>query len=1580
MQKNAITYIIVGIVTLFAGTVTWAQTYSNTVIGLNPAGYWPLNETVQPPQPLNLVAANLGSLGAAGNGYYGAWYQPSGNTWYLTNNIIQTNAITYPFDGSKAMLCQRLPGQYVVVPRNTNGVTNKSITLNPPFSIEAWLQIGATNSALGDIISEGGTVNLNTGGANTNNPFYGGLGTGWAGVELGQYQDYLFLMCQSTKAAGDKSSELDTSGYNQFKGFQVGQWVHVVAEFDGTTESIYTNGVLAASKTVTPNGAGLTYVADPTTPLMIGSGSEITADYGIAYQGGIDDVAIYNTVLSQTSIQNHFQTAYGTNATFGANYPSAVLADHPTLYYRLNDPQVQTNAGYNSASFPVANNYGNAGAAGRGVYQPGTTPGVAGPSYAGFGANSRSVAINGWLGGVDVGSSNLPVSLNPTGAVPMSVVSWFKTAPADAPGRFQEILGHGDSSYRLALGQIAGENHFNAGPGPEVQFTNAADVATNGFALNDGQWHMVAGVSDGTVEYLYLDGVLARTGTNLAGINITGNPADLLLGGDSEYTYASANTVNTIRDFDGDIAQVSFWTNALTAAQIQSLFNAASVPPYIWLQPVSQTNNAGANVTIAAGVRGSSPVSFRWYQNNNFVPSQTNMNLSFTPAVTGNAGSWYLVASNSAGSVTSAVVNLVLYGPPTISQQTPPQIEIFAGASPMLRITANGAQPLTYYWTSNSVPIVGVNGSNLVINDVQASATYGCTVSNFVGTAPISPISMTVLSDPTAPYPRQVLANGPMAYYRLDEASGATCYDYAGGNNGTYTNVTLGIPGYNSQASIHSDPSETAAEFGDFPPNDYAGNVPSFLNFGTPSGGNAEFTVEAWFNQYLYSATLGDAIVAVGYGNGGEEFVLDTGATAAGNLRFFVRNAAGTVSAANSTYAPANDGFWHHVVGVCDEANGAISLYMDGNLVGSSTITPGSGVFGATAPLSIGSRQSGNNGGTNYDAQFYGGIDDVAIYGYALTPSQVASDFYASGIAPTITGFSPTNQISANQGSTVSVTVTAAGTTPFTYQWKDNNNNVISYATGATLNLTNVQPSQAGTYTVTVGNSYGSPSGNVSLSVGSGPPTISMDLSPTNLTAYAGSMATYSIHVGGSGEGLAYQWYRDGSAVAGATSSSYMFTVLGGTNTYYCAVTNDFSAGVPTDSSVGTVIGIVPQALNPTSYSSKTKITFSGYNRTETLQDFPVLVELGPTNVSGFSYSQFASPTGGDLRFTDGSTSNEIPYEIDEWNPSGVSYVWVQVPNLSSNSVIWAYWGNASDTPPPASTTNGTVWLPPAFQSLPSYEVVYHMEETNFPYLDSTLQYPANTGVVPGSTPGIVGEAGSFSGGTYLDAGGVNLGNIFTLSAWLNISPTASNIQGVWVNGAGGYTSAEIALFVNDYNTADGALLLGTGDGTAGQQPETATGVVTAGQWHLVTAAVNRTAGTTQLYVDGTLQASGNTVTDFPTNSDMNLGRFNAGSFAFDGLIDEARIHAGLDDANWTWASYETVAQNSSFESYSAVGSSAVTLTIQRSGNNVILTWPSGTLQSASTVPGTYNNVAGATSPYTNRISGATQFYRVRVQ
>lgn len=63
-----------------------------------------------------------------------------------------------------------------------------------------------------------------------------------------------------------------------------------------------------------------------------------------------------------------------------------------------------------------------------------------------------------------------------------------------------------------------------------------------------------------------------------------------------------------------------------------------------------------------------------------------------------------------------------------------------------------------------------------------------------------------------------------------------------------------------------------------------------------------------------------------------------------------------------------------------------------------------------------------------------------------------------------------------------------------------------------------------------------------------------------------------------------------------------------------------------------------------------------------------------------------------------------------------------------------------------------------------------------------------------------------------------------------------------------------------------------------------------------------------------------------------------------------------------------------------ASAAAPVTLSIAQSGGDVVLTWPTGTLQESGSVTGTYTNVVGATSPYTNTISGAQGYFRVKVQ
>jgi len=58
----------------------------------------------------------------------------------------------------------------------------------------------------------------------------------------------------------------------------------------------------------------------------------------------------------------------------------------------------------------------------------------------------------------------------------------------------------------------------------------------------------------------------------------------------------------------------------------------------------------------------------------------------------------------------------------------------------------------------------------------------------------------------------------------------------------------------------------------------------------------------------------------------------------------------------------------------------------------------------------------------------------------------------------------------------------------------------------------------------------------------------------------------------------------------------------------------------------------------------------------------------------------------------------------------------------------------------------------------------------------------------------------------------------------------------------------------------------------------------------------------------------------------------------------------------------------------------AVPLGFRRAGQNLILTWPQGILQSTGDVQGPWSPVDGATTPYTNAITGGNRFFRVLVQ
>jgi hypothetical protein len=295
------------------------------------------------------------------------------------------------------------------------------------------------------------------------------------------------------------------------------------------------------------------------------------------------------------------------------------------------------------------------------------------------------------------------------------------------------------------------------------------------------------------------------------------------------------------------------------------------------------------------------------------------------------------------------------------------------------------------------------------------SGNYTVVISNSFGMITSSVASLTVVPGPTYPFGQAVLTDRALGYWRLDEPSGTVAHDYVAGNNGEYTaKVLLGQPG-NKLLDTHY-----AARFGYLAAsNSCVTNIS--VDFSTSA--NAVFSVEAWVNGG--SQTTDAGLVTKGFGGGGEQFNLDCGGGSRA-FRFFVRDSTGSARLATSSVVPNNQ--WHHLVGVCDQVNGYVRLYVDGVSVAQTTIAPNLGVLGSSLPMSIGSRKSG--AATQYDNQFVGYIEEVAIYGYALSGTQVQAHYQAVTNRPPTFLSNPFTVAGANAGQFYSASLASKASDP----------------------------------------------------------------------------------------------------------------------------------------------------------------------------------------------------------------------------------------------------------------------------------------------------------------------------------------------------------------------------------------------------------------------------------------------------------------------------------------------------------------------------------------------------------------------
>lgn len=165
--------------------------------------------------------------------------------------------------------------------------------------------------------------------------------------------------------------------------------------------------------------------------------------------------------------------------------------------------------------------------------------------------------------------------------------------------------------------------------------------------------------------------------------------------------------------------------------------------------------------------------------------------------------------------------------------------------------------------------------------------------------------------------------------------------------------------------------------------------------------------------------------------------------------------------------------------------------------------------------------------------------------------------------APPIISQQPQNAV-ATTGSQVVFSVTAIGASELTYQWIKDGSNIVG-AVSSSYTITNVQESDAGTYSVVVSNSNGASitSTQATLTIFTPTPPPPTPISPTiteqptNQTVVVGDGAVFNVNATGD-QPISYQWFKDGVEIVGGTGNTYIIqtATLTDAGDYSATVTN----------------------------------------------------------------------------------------------------------------------------------------------------------------------------------------------------------------------------------------------------------------------------------------------------------------------------------------------------------------------------------------------------------------------------------------
>ena len=242
---------------------------------------------------------------------------------------------------------------------------------------------------------------------------------------------------------------------------------------------------------------------------------------------------------------------------------------------------------------------------------------------------------------------------------------------------------------------------------------------------------------------------------------------------------------------------VSNFFSSATSEKV--LINVDVFPDFI-INPVSTTINEFNDYTLTVDASGSMPITYQWIkEGHGNILNQTNKDYIITNLKGSDSGSYYCVATNIVGSVTSSPATINVLEAVRITTQPYDNI-IDYGQNIQLKTIYTGNTPVTAQWRKNNVNyqntiIISNSNINLDILSVNEDSigNYSCVISNSFSSVTSRTANLDVNLPPKFILnPIQKIINFGDSYTMSVNATGANPITYQWGkeNSGLILNET----------------------------------------------------------------------------------------------------------------------------------------------------------------------------------------------------------------------------------------------------------------------------------------------------------------------------------------------------------------------------------------------------------------------------------------------------------------------------------------------------------------------------------------------------------------------------------------------------------------------------------------------------------------------------------------------------------------------------------------------------------------------------------------------------------------------